>query len=134
MVWVILLVALGVLGLGAFAASGRLGEMPPPVDSRPVGRIPEGELTPDTIGDISFSTVMNGYDKAQVDDFLAGVASGEVVVGEGSVPQFDVVRNGYSRSEVDGVFDRLAGMGNNRGVLRQEEMRQAHGSDEATHG
>lgn len=131
MVWLIVGVAIAVLGVAAVAATGRLGEMPPPVDSVHPGRLPE-ELTLENLGEVTFDKVINGYDRDEVDALLAAVASGDARVDEDFVAPFRVATYGYRRAQVDHVFDRIAKMRNNRGELSREEMREANGSDEAT--
>lgn len=133
MVWVISLVALGVLGLAAFAANGGLGEMPDPVDSKPVGRVPDGPLATEDLRDIVFPVAFSGYNPREVDDFLEKVAEGDWNPEEVDLPTFSVVRNGYRMSQVDDVFDRLAGIRNNVVDSVEIEMRDPDGSDEATH-
>lgn len=105
MVWVIVVVAIVVLGLGAWAATGRLGEMPEPVDDRPKGRIPEGPVDAEFLAALRFPKAATGYAPAQVDDYL------RAFVDRGAEPLeavFDLVPAGYDMQAVDAVLDRAA--------------------------
>ncbi|MEU2618912.1 DivIVA domain-containing protein [Streptomyces sp. NPDC007157] len=57
-------------------------------------------MTPENHG---FEIVRRGYDRAQVDAYLALLAAG---TAPDAPPVFDIVRRGYDRAQVD---TRLAG-------------------------
>lgn len=105
MVWVLVVVAFVVLGLGAWVGTGRFGEMPEVVNDRPKGRIPQGPVDEQFLETVAFPLASTGYDPAQVDAFLADHAAGRSTpVGETT---FDTVRNGYDMQAVDEVLARL---------------------------
>ncbi|MDO4784002.1 MAG: DivIVA domain-containing protein [Propionibacteriaceae bacterium] len=126
MTWLLIGAALVVFGFAAVAGSGRLGEMPDPVDDLFAGYLPE-ELNPDTVGQVRFGTAARGYDRSAVDAALREAFSAT------EPPQFKVVRRGYRIEQVDAVFDRVDQMRNNGGELVHDEMRDSNGSDEATY-
>lgn len=126
MTWLLIGAALAVFGFAAVAGSGRLGEMPAPVDDSFPGRIPE-ELNPDTLGQIRFGVAATGYARAEVDAALRQAFSAT------ERPSFHIVRRGYQTSQVDAVFDRVEQMRNNGAELVHDEMRDSNGSDEATY-
>lgn len=68
------MLGVAILGVAAVAASGRLGELPPPVTSTPAPQVPHGELTGDDLRAARFSVVPRGYSMAQVDDLLERLA------------------------------------------------------------
>ncbi len=70
MEWVLWMAAVLVLGLAAFAASGRLGEMPATVTDTPRPHIPSGTLTADDLRGLRFGVVTRGYSMQQVDELL----------------------------------------------------------------
>lgn len=125
MVYLLIGGALVVFGLAAVAGSGRLGEMPDPVDDRFAGRFPE-ELSPETVTEVRFSRAPIGYERAAVDKALA------TIFDDPAPPSFQIMRGGYQIGQVDWLFDRVAQMRNNRVELVQDEMRDSNGSDEAT--
>ncbi|MFJ9870802.1 hypothetical protein [Streptomyces sp. NPDC101165] len=45
-----------------------------------------------------FDIVRRGYDRPQVDTYLAGLAAG---TAPAAPPAFDIVRRGYDRAQVD---------------------------------
>ncbi|MGV8845710.1 hypothetical protein [Tessaracoccus sp.] len=106
MVWVMVVIAIAVLGVAAWAGTGRLGEMPPVVGDRPKGHIPEGPVDGLFLQELSLPVVGVGYRCSQVDDTLASHVAGDA----SPVPAlFDVVRRGYDMQAVDAVLDRLQG-------------------------
>lgn len=70
MEWLLWMIAVAVLGLGAVAASGRLGEMPPTVTNTPVPRLPAGVIGADDLAEVRFAVVTRGYSIQQVDELL----------------------------------------------------------------
>lgn len=126
MTWLLIGAALAVFGFAAVAGSGRLGEMPAPVDDRFPGRMPE-DLGPDTITQVRFTVAATGYARAEVDAALQQAFSAT------ERPSFRIVRRGYQTSHVDAVFDRVEQMRNNGAQLVHDEMRDSNGSDEATY-
>lgn len=74
MEWLITAFAVLVLGLGAFAAAGRFGSMPPPVDDVFAPQLPTTNITAEDIRQVRFGVTLRGYDMAQVDDLLARLA------------------------------------------------------------
>ncbi len=59
MIWVIVGCAVLVLIFAGFASIGRLGEMPPPVDSEYPGRIPH-PVALDNLNEVVFGNEFNG--------------------------------------------------------------------------
>ncbi len=104
MVWAIVVVAIVVLGLAAWAGTGRLGEMPEAVTDRPKAHIPDGPVDEVFLENLSLPTVATGYRRAQVDAFLSSQISD--AEPELSV-RFDVTRRGYDMQAVDEVIERL---------------------------
>ncbi len=104
MVWAIVVVAIAVLGVAAWAGTGRLGEMPGPVTDRPKGRIPDGPVDKAFLESLSLPTAATGYHRSQVDALLAAHVAGEDLVPGTS---FEVVRNGYDMQAVDAIIDRI---------------------------
>ena len=104
MVWVTVVVAIAVLGAAAWAGTGRLGEMPEPVDDRPKGHVPEGPVDERFLEEMALPVVGTGYDRGQVDARLASHVAGEVADPDA---RFDVVRRGYDMQAVDTILDRL---------------------------
>ncbi|MEO7587330.1 MAG: hypothetical protein ABIS84_04805 [Arachnia sp.] len=100
-----MVVAIAVLGVAAWAGTGRLGEMPEPVVDRPKAYIPDGAVDAAFLEAVRIPRAVTGYHRGQVDDFLAAHASGSA---EGSEVAFDVVRGGYDMQAVDEVLTRLA--------------------------
>ena len=105
MVWAIVVVAIAVLGVAAWAGTGRLGEMPEPVVDRPKAYIPDGAVDAAFREAVRIPRAVTGYHREQVDDFLAVHASGSA---EGAEVAFDVVRGGYDMQAVDEVLSRMA--------------------------
>lgn len=109
MVWVFVGVAIIVLALAAWAGTGRLGEMPEVVTDRPKGRVPDGPIDAAFLDEARLPTASSGYDRRQVDDFLARVAGGEPLQPVDA--EFDVVSRGYDMQVVDELLDRLPPLG-----------------------
>lgn len=74
MQWVLWMIAVGVLGLAAVAASGRLGELPGTVTDTPRPHVPTGELAGDDLRGLRFAVVPRGYSMDQVDELLDRLA------------------------------------------------------------
>lgn len=72
--WFLWMLGVAILGVAAVAASGRLGELPPPVTSTPTAHVPQGDLTGDDLRAIRFAVVPRGYSMAQVDYLLDRLA------------------------------------------------------------
>ena len=70
MEWVAWILAVAVAGLGAIAASGRLGELPATITDAPRPHVPPGRLTGDDLRDCRLDVVLRGYSMAQVDELL----------------------------------------------------------------
>ena len=104
MIWVFGAVFMVVLALAAWAGTGRLGEMPEPVDDRPKAFIPDLLFGEEFVKQLRLPTVSVGYERAQVDRF---VAEAERQPPPGP-PQFDVVVGGYDMQAVDAVINRIA--------------------------
>ncbi len=104
MVWAIVVVAIGVLGVGAWAGTGRLGEMPDAVTDRPKAHVPDGPVDEVFLEHLSLPGAGTGYRRSQVDALLAAHVSGEDIKPG---TRFDVVRKGYDMQAVDAVIDRI---------------------------
>ncbi len=74
MEWVLWMIAVGVLGLAAVAASGRLGELPGTVTDTPRPHVPTGTVTGDDLRGLRFAVVLRGYSMDQVDGLLDRLA------------------------------------------------------------
>lgn len=107
MVWGIVVVAVIVLALGAWAGAGHLGEMPEPVNDRPKPHIPEGPVDRAFLDQARIPRVGVGYSPSQVDAYLAGFLAGPLT-GEELEQSFDVVPGGYDMQAVDAVLERVA--------------------------
>ncbi len=104
MVWAIVVVAIAVLGVAAWAGTGRLGEMPDGVTDRPKAHIPEGHVDQDFLEGMSLPVASTGYRRSQVDEALSSHVSGEPVDAD---QRFDVVRRGYDMQAVDAILARM---------------------------
>ena len=104
MIWVFGAVFMVVLALAAWAGTGRLGEMPEPVDDRPRAFIPDLPFGEKFVKQLRLPTVSVGYERTQVDRF---VAEAERQPPPGP-PQFDVVAGGYDMQAVDVVITKIA--------------------------
>lgn len=136
MVWVIVGAAIIVTGVAALAATGRLGEMPPPVDGWFAGRVPD-EVTFENLAEVQFGRANRGYDRELVDQAIADCMQPEVDLNQklfdGSPSKlFRLKLGGYRVEQVDAVFAQLGAVRNNDAAVGQEEMREPNGSDEAT--
>lgn len=105
MVWVIVLSAVVVLALAAWAANGSLGEMPEPVNDRPKGYLPELPFGEEFVAELRLPVAAVGYDLTQVDDFIAAALR----TPSPEAPVFDIVKGGYDMQVVDQVIDRVRG-------------------------
>lgn len=103
MVWVMVVVAIAVLGVAAWAGTGRLGEMPEAVSDRPKPHLPEGSVDAAFVEALSIPLASTGYRCSQVDAHLEAHVAGEADIPE---PSFDVVRHGYDMQVVDAVLER----------------------------
>ena len=104
MVWAIVVVAIAVLGVAAWAGTGRLGEMPDGVTDRPKAHIPEGEIDQEFLEAMSLPLASTGYRRSQVDEVLSSHVVGGTVSAN---PRFDVVRRGYDMQAVDAILARV---------------------------
>ena len=104
MVWAIVVVAIAVLGVAAWAGTGKLGEMPGTVIDRPKAHVPEGPVDEGFVANLSLPTAGTGYQRSQVDALLAAHVSGEDIEPG---TRFDVVRRGYDMQAVDAVIERI---------------------------
>ncbi len=105
MVWAIVVVAIAVLGVAAWAGTGKVGEMPGTVIDRPKAHLPEGPVDEGFVANLSLPTAGTGYQRSQVDALLAAHVSGaDIEPGT----RFDVVRRGYDMQAVDAVIERIS--------------------------
>lgn len=106
--WIaIVIVGLVVLGLAAYAALGRLGEMrPDAITDSPKGRVPDGQVDAEFMQGLVIPLRTNGYSPTQVDAFLDEVIAG--TAGPAVDARFDVVRRGYDMTVVDDILDRVS--------------------------
>ncbi len=74
MEWILAGFIVVVMAAAAVVASGRWGAMPPLIDDRPPGRIPDGVLSGDDVRDTRFAIVPRGYSMSQVDELLMRLA------------------------------------------------------------
>jgi len=74
MVWLIVVLAIVVIGIAWLAGQGRLGGMPPLVDDRPGMDLPDTDLTSDDLHQVRFAVTMRGYSMTQVDALLDRLA------------------------------------------------------------
>lgn len=128
MVWAIVVVAIAVLGVAAWAGTGRLGEMPETVSDRPKAHIPDGPVDASFLTALSIPTVSTGYRTSQVDAHLDAYVAGDA---EPSAARFDVVRRGYDMQAVDAVLERMritpvqAADGNSAAMTEDPSMGEA---------
>ena len=104
MVWAIVVVAIAVLGVAAWAGTGRLGEMPETVTDRPKAHIPDGPVDQEFLASVSLPVASTGYRRSQVDYVLASYVAGAALESD---QRFDVVRRGYDMQAVDLILDRM---------------------------
>lgn len=119
MVWFLALLAFAVVGLAAIASTGRLGQLPPAVDDRPVPHFSGQTLTADDVTAVRFAVVPRGYAPSQVDELLDRLAAAlaQQPGADAAMPtaaeltgvRFAVVHRGYAMSQVDDLLDRVAG-------------------------
>lgn len=116
MMWLLGVIAVGIIACGVFLASDKFGSMPELVDDHPVPRLPEGDFTAENLTQVHFARVMRGYAPHQVDELLgratqsltgAGVAR-PMTGADLQAASFTVVGRGYHMGQVDLVIDRLA--------------------------
>ncbi|MGO1383516.1 MAG: hypothetical protein ACTHU1_01825 [Arachnia sp.] len=105
MVWAIVVVAIAVLGVAAWAGTGKLGEMPVAVTDRPKAHVPTGPVDGEFVRELTIPRVATGYRPSQVDALLAAHLSGADPEPD---THFDVVRGGYDMQAVDAVMGRMA--------------------------
>ena len=103
MVWVFGVVFMVVLALAACAGTGRLGEMPEPVDDRPKAFIPDLPFGDEFMERLRLPVVSVGYEKNQVDGFLEETRHRLPP----EPPRFDVVVGGYDMQAVDVVINKI---------------------------
>lgn len=103
MVWAMVVVAIAVLGVAAWAGTGKLGEMPGAVTDRPKAHIPDAPVDETFLRELSLPVAGTGYRRSQVDALLAAHVAGQ----EQSTIEFDVVRHGYDMQAVDAVLDTM---------------------------
>lgn len=72
--WVFAALIVVVIGFAFLASMGRLGQMSPQIDDRPVPALPTGPLSAEDLERVGFAVVLRGYAMAQVDEVLARVA------------------------------------------------------------
>ncbi len=104
----IAIVAVGVvvIGIAAYAATGRLGEMPAePVTDDPRGRVPDGPVDADLLARLVIPRRINGYAPEEVDEHLSAVVEGTATPSR--EVRFRVVRRGYNMAVVDEILDRV---------------------------
>ncbi len=104
MVWVCGVAFVVVLALAAWAATGRLGEMPEPINDRPKAFVPDLLFGSDFMSQLRLPVVSVGYERRQVDEFLQD-AQRQVPA---SPPLFDIAAGGYDMQAVDVVIGRIA--------------------------
>lgn len=105
----IAIVAVGVviIGIAAYAATGRLGEMPDEaVTDDPRGRVPEGAVDEAFLAGLIIPTRLNGYAPDGVDEHLAAVVAGTAPPSRDV--RFPVVRGGYNMAVVDEILERVS--------------------------
>lgn len=145
--WIaIIAVSVAILALAAYAATGRMGEMPadPVLDDHP-GHVPDGPVDAEFLAAVKFPVRAQGYSPEEVDRYLDGAVSGSAVPPD--EVRFRVCRSGYDMAVVDRILDRLsaeqraAGAGHGAGVdldsiFRQPEPGQGgtEAADEAVGG
>lgn len=133
MVWVMVVVAIAVLGVAAWAGTGRLGEMPEAVNDRPKPHLPDGPIDAAFVEALAIPLASTGYRCSQVDSHLEAHAAGEAAIPE---PRFDVVRHGYDMQVVDAVLERCQSFPDHQGVegppepVTQDPTSGKPGSDE----
>ncbi len=116
MQWVLWMIAVGVLGLAAVAASGRLGELPGTVTDTPRPHVPTGTLTGDDLRGLRFAVVTRGYSMDQVDELLDRLSRQLDGAVSGARPVSD------AEPEGSGIMDPGS---------PQENARVSNGSNEA---
>ena len=75
MVWVIVFLAVVVIGIAWVAIQGRLGGMPPAIDDQPGPDLPDSKLTSADIRGLRFAVTARGYSMTQVDAVLERLAA-----------------------------------------------------------
>ena len=75
MVWLIVALAVVVVGFAWFAGQGRLGGMPPLVDDRPGPDLPDSAITSDDLRNVRFAVTARGYSMTQVDALIDRLAN-----------------------------------------------------------
>lgn len=116
MMWLLGVIAVGIIACGVFLVSDKFGSMPELVDDHPVPRLPEGDFTTENLADVRFARVTRGYAAHQVDELLDRAS--QSISGDGVARRmtgadlqaavFTVVGRGYHMGQVDLVIDRLA--------------------------
>lgn len=106
MVWAIIVVAVIVLGIGAYAGTGKLGQLPEVVNDSPKGVIPEGPVDEAFLEKLRIPRVISGYSPSAVDQYLGDAVAGREVEPVAHIT-FPVVKSGYDMTLTDIVLDRL---------------------------
>lgn len=116
MMWLLGVIAIGIIACGVFLASDKFGSMPELVDDHPVPRLPEGDFTPENLAEVRFATTLRGYAPHQVDELVDRASHS--IKGDGvarpmtgadiRATAFNVVGRGYHMGQVDLVLDKLA--------------------------
>lgn len=74
--WVFAALIIVVIGFAFLAAAGRLGEMGPYLDDRPVPALPDDRpLAASDLDKVSFAITARGYSQPQVDALLSRLAT-----------------------------------------------------------
>lgn len=68
--WVFAALIVAVIGVAFLAGMGRMGQMSPQIDDRPVPALPDGPLQADDLMRLRFAVVARGYSMEQVDAVL----------------------------------------------------------------
>jgi len=88
--WVFVALIVVVIGFAFLASVGRLGELTPQVDDRPVPALPsDRRLEPGDLENLAFAVVPRGYSMEQVEALLDRVAD-EMAATNQSLPRREV--------------------------------------------
>lgn len=67
-----------------------------------------------------FTVVLRGYDREQVDEFIARATAQSLTAEQINGAAFTTAWRGYDREQVDHVLDRLAALANQKGIEASE--------------